>query len=226
MDPSVWKFLLFEILELLFHSLPLSMLIKFQLVCKEWSVLLENPIFLVACNQCANKEFVFISLPVDIEHNFFVESYLNEKGHISPLIYPFLHFGYIIQCTVGLMIVFSMPLISLHSKKYFIVNPFTKTFRNLGRLSVGEWGFTSLLEKFSPQKYDWVMLKHVCKNMESYFFIRTSVDMVWRRKKPPFGGVTPQRRLSFIKEKFLGFVYTKIMMITFTMVTLSIGWIL
>jgi len=202
MDPSVWKFFPFAIVDIIFNWLPLLVLIKFRWVCKEWSVLLEKLIFVSTFNRCANKEFRFIFLLVDIKHNFFFGSYLNDKGHISLFIFTFLHSRYKIQCTVGLMIVFSALGSSLHSKNYFIVNPFTNTFTNIRGLSFGEWGFFSLLEKFSPRKYDWVMLKHVCKNMESYFVISTSVDMVLRRMKPPFGGAIPPKEGIFHKGKF------------------------
>ena len=166
MDLSIWKFLPFEIVDFIFQQLPLSVLIKFQLVYKEWGILLENIIFIALAIDLPTKNLDLFIFSVGIQHNCFVGSYLNEKVQISLLLFPFLHTRYKIQCTVGSMIVFSVPQSSLNSNNYFIITHFTKTSRNLGPLTIGEWGFFSLLEKFNPQKYDWVVLTHVHKNME------------------------------------------------------------
>jgi hypothetical protein len=45
------------------------------------------------------------------------------------------------------------------------MNPFTKDFKNIGCVSVGDSGLFSLLEKASANKYDWIFLKHVYKRM-------------------------------------------------------------
>jgi len=34
------------------------------------------------------------------------------------------------------------------------MNPFTKALENFGCISIGNWGFFSLLEKVSANKYD------------------------------------------------------------------------
>lgn len=55
MDATVWKFLPFEIIEIIRHWLPLSVLMRFKLVCKQWSILLQDSFFLIDCDCCAKK---------------------------------------------------------------------------------------------------------------------------------------------------------------------------
>jgi len=62
MDLSIWKFLPFEIVDFIFQQLPLSVLIKFQLVYKEWGILLENIIFIALAIDLPTKNldlFIF-----------------------------------------------------------------------------------------------------------------------------------------------------------------------
>lgn len=135
-------------------------------------------------------------------HDYFVGSYFSDKGQISSMLFPFLHFGYRIEFTFGSTILFSVPQKYLYSTNYFIVNPFTRMFRNIGFLRLGERGFFSFLEKCTSQKYEWVLLKHVLKHMDSHFLICSSVDMVWKRTKLPYGGMAPPKESIFYKGKF------------------------
>jgi hypothetical protein len=99
------------------------------------------------------------------------------------------------------MILISSPTKCSHCNNYFVMNPFTKAFKNIGCISVGDWGFFSLLEKVSANKYDWIFLKHVYKRMQSKFYICNNFDRVWRRKKLPYGGTTPPKDAGFYKSK-------------------------
>jgi len=175
---------------------------KFKLVCRQWCLVLENLLFLAACNRCREKELGFISLSTCFHNDCFLASYLNNSCWLSTTVSPFLHSAYKIECIVGSKILFSAPASYLHTKNYFIVNLFTKTFRNVGVLSVGERGFFSLFQKCSPGNYEWVFLKHVRESMDSHFLICSSVDNVWKRMKLPYGGVTPPKEAIFFKEFF------------------------
>lgn len=110
------------------------------MVCKHWNVVFQSPLFMCHCNQCAIEEFGFQAPLVRTKHNFFIGSYLNDKGHIFSLLFRFIDSKYRIQYRVVLMIMFFGPTIFSHSKNYFVVNIFTKTFRNLRSLLVGEGG--------------------------------------------------------------------------------------
>jgi len=61
-----------------------------------------------------------------------------------------------------------------------MMNLFTKAFKNIRSIWVGYWGFFSMLEKVSEIKYDWVVLKHIYKRMQSRFYIWINLDRVWR----------------------------------------------
>ena len=146
MNPAICKFLPFEIMELLFCWLHLLVLMKFKLVYRQWCIVLENPLFLVTCDRWCEKELGFISLAPCFPNHFLLASYLNNSGRLSTMVFHFLHFAYRIECTLRSMILFSTPGSYLHTKNYFIINhPFTKMFRNVGVLSVGEQWFFSLL---------------------------------------------------------------------------------
>lgn len=89
MDQTIWKFFPFYIIELIFHWLPLALLMRFKLVCKQWSVLLQNPIFLVSYNLCSDKEFGIISLWVCMVNNWFFGSYLSVNNRYLPCSFNF-----------------------------------------------------------------------------------------------------------------------------------------
>jgi len=178
MDVAIWKFLPFEIIELLFQWVPFSILMKFKLVCKEWCLVLENCLFLVAFDSCREKELGFISFSACFPHDLFAASYLNNSGRLYTMVFPFLHCEYKIKCIVGSMILFFMARSCFHTKKYFIVNPFTKTFRNVEVISVGERGFFSLFKKCNPRNYEWLFLKHVFNNMDSHFLVSSRIDNI------------------------------------------------
>jgi hypothetical protein len=61
------------------------------------------------------------------------------------------------------------------------MNPFTKTFKNIASIWVGDCGFFTLLKKLSSIKYEWVVLKHIYKQMQSMHYICSSLDRVWRK---------------------------------------------
>lgn len=181
-------------------------------LCQCWwniSLIVDNSVlfwktrfFLRLVINVMRKSWDLYILSTRFRNDYFQASHLNNSGRFSTMVFPFLHSMYIIECTMGSMILFNTPISYLHIKNYFIVNPFTKTFINFGLLSVGEWGFFSLFQKCSPGNYEWVFLKHVYENMDSHFLICSSVDNVLKRTKLPYGGVTPTKEAIFFEENF------------------------
>jgi hypothetical protein len=108
------------------------------------------------------------------------------------------------------------------AKKYFVINPFTKSLKDIGSIWVGYEGLFTLLEHVNVRKYEWDVLKHICRKQKSNYFICSSIDNIWRRKTIPYGGTTPS---ASTKVKFVGCIWTKIMMTTLDMGTLYIGWL-
>jgi hypothetical protein len=201
MDPNIWSSLPFDILQMVFIWLPLSVLIKFRTVCKRWKDVLQSQNFLSQCNQISMNKFGFLDPFFHDRKTYFLGDYLNQNGHISRFIVPFIDSSYRVECTVGSMILISLPTECSHCNNYFVMNPFTKDFKNIGCVSVGDSGFFSLLEKVSANKYDWIFLKHVYKRMQSKFYICNSFDRVWQRTKLPYGGTTPPKDVVFYKSK-------------------------
>ena len=95
----------------------------------------------------------------------------------------------------------SAPTRRCHTNNYYVLNPFTKEFKHLGSLWVGDCGFFSLLQNMSAKKYDWVALKHVYTGMQSDYFICSSIFKCWRRTTIPSGGTTPPKEAVFYKSK-------------------------
>lgn len=81
------------------------------------------------------------------------------------------------------MIIVSLPTTYSCGGHYFAINLFAKAFKHIGFVPVGDMFFFSLLENVSPKKYDWVVLKHVYKSMESEFYICSSLSTVWMKIK-------------------------------------------
>ena len=86
------------------------------------------------------------------EKNYFVAKYLNQNGHISCFHLRFIDSRYKVQSTIGAIVVLSLPTALSHSRNYFVMNPFTKALKNIGRIRIGDWGFFSLLENVSSNK--------------------------------------------------------------------------
>lgn len=135
------------------------------------------------------------------------------------MLFHFLQSRYIIECTIGSLILFRLPANYLSSKNYFVVNAFTKIFRNLGFLHLVEQEFFCVFNKIFPLKYVWVLIKHVSNEMDTLFLFCSSDDMVWNKRNFLMVASHCQRRLYSIKENFLGYIWTNIMMITLHMVT-------
>jgi hypothetical protein len=201
MDPTIWSSLPFDILQMVFIWLPLSVLTKFRIVSKRWKDVLESQTFLSQCNQISMNEFGFLSPLFHDRKNYFLGEYLNQDGRISRFLVPFIDSRYRVECTAGSMVLLSFPTQYSHCNNYFVMNPFTKAFKNIGCISVGYGGFFSLLQNVTANKYDWVVLKHVYKRMQSKYYICSSLDRVWRRTELPYGGTTPPKDAVFYKNK-------------------------
>lgn len=113
----------------------------------------------------------------------------------------FIDSRYIVECIVGSMVVLSLPTEFSHSHNYFVMNPFTKEFKNTGPIQIGDWRFLSLLENISNRKYDWVFLKHMYDKMQSKFYVCSSLDRVWQKDVVPFGGTSPPKNVVLYKTK-------------------------
>ena len=51
------------------------------------------------------------------------------------------------------------------------MNLFAKVLKKLGTMWVSYESFLTLLEKVSPRKYDWLVLKHISKSMQATFYM-------------------------------------------------------
>jgi hypothetical protein len=201
MDPAVWSCLPFQILELIFFWLPFPVLTRFRTVCKQWNVVLQTPSFLAQCHQVSNNGFGFLIPLVHRDESYFLGSYLNQTGRICHFHVPFIDSTYTIECTIRCMILFSSPTGCSLAKNYFVMNPFTKSFKNLGSIWVGDGGFFTLLENISARKYEWVVLKHISRKNQSKYFICSSLENVWRRTTIPYAGTTPPKEAVVYKSK-------------------------
>ena len=141
MDPIIWSRFPFEIMEIIFLWLPFSTLICFRTVSKQWNVILQNIHFLSQCNRLSIKEFGFVVPSFNVQHRSFLATYLHQKRCTSPLVVPFIESSYKVECIVGSMILLSKPTGCSHTNNYFVLNPFTKDFKHLGSLWVGDCGF-------------------------------------------------------------------------------------
>ena len=206
MDPMIWSRFPFQIMEMIFLCLPLSTLICFRIVCKEWNVFLQNLQFLSQCNRFSIKEFGFLVPFLNTEERSFIGTYIHQKGHTSHLLLPFIERTCKVQCIVWSMILLSAPTRCSHTNNYYVLNPFTKEFKHLGSLWVGDCGFFSLLQNVCAKKYDSVALKHVYTGMQSHYFICSSIFKCWRRTTIPFGGTTPPKEVIFYKSKMFWFI--------------------
>jgi len=63
------------------------------------------------------------------------------------------------------MILIYLPIGCSLTKNYFVMNPFTKSFKNIGSTWVGNWGLFTPLENVGARNYERVVLKHISKNM-------------------------------------------------------------
>jgi hypothetical protein len=224
MDPFIWSCLPFQILELIFYWLPFSVLTKFRKVCKHWNVIIQTPSFLVHCHRLSCNESGFLIPFLYGEEGYFIGRYLHQTGHVCRFHVPFIDSSYIIECTVRSMMLLSLPKTCSLTKNYFVMNPFMKSFKNIGSIWVGDWGFFTLLENVSARKYEWVVLKHILNNMQSNYFICSILDRVWRVQTFLMVALHLQKRQWSIKVKFIGYFWTKIMKTTLTMGTQYIGW--
>jgi len=89
MDPAIWKFLPFEIIEILFHWRPLSVLMTFKMVCRQWCIVLEKSISLVSFDRCCQNELGFISFLTHFANDCLIGSYLNNSGLLFTIMFPF-----------------------------------------------------------------------------------------------------------------------------------------
>jgi hypothetical protein len=103
------------------------------------------------------------------------------------------------------------------------MNPFMKSFKNIGSIWVGDSGFFTLLENVSARKYEWVVLKHISKNMKSKYFIFSILDKVWRSTSIPYGCTTPPKEAVVYQSKIYWFYLDKYYE-DYTIGTLYIGW--
>jgi hypothetical protein len=201
MDPTIWSCFPFQILELIFYWLPFSVLTRFRTVCKHWNVILQTPSFLAHCHRLSCNEYGFLIPFLYGEEGYFVGGYLHQTGRVCHFHVPFIDSSYTIECTVRSMILLSLPTRCSLTKNYFVMNPFTKSFKNIGSIWVGDSGFFTLLENVSARKYEWVVLKHISNNMQSKYFICSSLDRVWRSTNIPYGGTTPPKEAVVYKSK-------------------------
>ena len=113
----------------------------------------------------------------------------------------FIDSSYRVECIVGPMVVLSLPTECSQTHNSFVMNPFTKAFKNMGPIWIGEWGFFSLLENVSSGKYDCVVLKCMYDRMQSKFYVCSSIDRVWKSVDLPFGGTSTPKNGAFYKSK-------------------------
>ena len=141
MDPAISSCIPFEILEIVFLWLPLSVVIKFSTVCQQWKTVLQNPCFLLCCKHICTDEFGFMVPFVNDEDNYFVAEYLNQNGRISHFHLWFIDSRYKVESAIGPMVVLSLPTEFSHSRNYFVMNPFTKALKNIRRIRIGDWDY-------------------------------------------------------------------------------------
>ena len=136
MDPSIWSCLPFKVLELVFQWLPLSVVIKFGTVCKKWKNALQKPSLFLRCKNVSTNEFGFLIPFLNSEDNCFSTQYLNQNGHIYQFHLGFIVSRYRVECIVGPMVVLSLPTKCSQTHNYFVTNPFTKAFKNIGPIRI------------------------------------------------------------------------------------------
>lgn len=160
-----------------------------------------KPFFFLRFKNVSTNEFVFLICFLNSEDNCFVAQYLNQNGHIYQFHLGFIDSRYKVECIVGPMVVLSLPIECSQTHNYFVTSPFTKTFKNIGPIWIGDSGFFSLLENVSSEKYDWIVLKHIYNGMQSKFYVCSSLHRVWKRDVVPYGGTSPPKNVVFYKSK-------------------------
>ena len=113
MDSTIWSCIPFEILEIVFLCLPLSVVINFSTVCKQWKNVLQNPSFLLRCKSICRNEFGFMVAFLNNEDNYFVAQYLNQNGPISRFHLRFIDSRYKVESTNVRMVFLSLQHNSL-----------------------------------------------------------------------------------------------------------------
>jgi hypothetical protein len=87
------------------------------------------------------------------------------------------------------------------AKNYVVINPFTKSLKDIGSIWVGYNGLFTLFDHVNVRKYEWDVLKQICRKQKSNCFMCGSIDNVWRRKTIPYGGTTPPKEAVVYKSK-------------------------
>ena len=65
-------------------------------------------------------------------------------------------------------------------------------------MNLGDWGFFTLLRNVQQQKYEWVIVKHVYSTIQPIYLIYSSLHMEWRQTYPPYGDVSPPKKVFFL----------------------------
>ena len=193
MAPSIWRSLPIELIEMIFLQLPLSTIIRFRTISKEWiRRLLENS-FMSSWRQCGPKEFgALVNFHFESEKNFH-GCYINQLEKLSPISMPFLSNTYKIESVCGSIVLLSLPSDLYRTRDCYIINPFTKTYTFIMSLNIGDWGFFTLLRNVQQQKYELVVFKHVYSTLQLKYFMYSTLHEKWRQTYPPNGDVLPPK---------------------------------
>ena len=101
MVPTIWKYLPIDILEMIFFWFPLSMIIRFKMVCKGRSHIVSEKNFISQWKHNQMKEYgVLVGFGPSCRHRF-VGHYINQIGNFSSLFMPLLKNKFQIESMCG-----------------------------------------------------------------------------------------------------------------------------
>lgn len=107
------------------------------------------------------------------------------------------------------MVFLSLPTKWSHSHNYFVMNPFTNEFKNIGPIRIGDWGLFLLFENLSSSKYEWVVQKHMYDKMQSKIYVFSSLHKVSERVDLLFGVTSTPKNVVFCKSNLFSLYMDK-----------------
>ena len=124
---------------------PFSTLVCLRSISKHCEELFSTSSFVSAWkNNNITKTRLLIQLLGQYQ-NHFVYKFINRIGHTYLLHVPYPEYRYMIECTVGSIILLSKHCSLRGHKDYYIVNPFIKRFSDISIIDIGVHGFFSLI---------------------------------------------------------------------------------